>query len=193
MSKAKNVLIGLGSLFVVGAIASAGDSPTNKSQTGDATNAALSSQSQSVDTTKQSKINTVEKKTETKTEAIPYESVTQNDNTVASGQTSVTGGVDGVRTITYEVTYTNGTETSRTQTSSVITMQPVTKVTKVGTKVASSGSSCSGGYINSVGNCVQSPGDSPSGATAQCKDGTYSYSQSRSGTCSHHGGVATWL
>jgi hypothetical protein len=29
--------------------------------------------------------------------------------------------------------------------------------------------------------------------TAQCKDGSYSMSQHRSGTCSHHGGVANWL
>jgi hypothetical protein len=33
----------------------------------------------------------------------------------------------------------------------------------------------------------------PPGATARCNDGTYSYSQHHSGTCSHHGGVATWL
>jgi hypothetical protein len=33
----------------------------------------------------------------------------------------------------------------------------------------------------------------PPGATAKCRDGTYSYSQHRSGTCSHHGGVAEWL
>ena len=33
----------------------------------------------------------------------------------------------------------------------------------------------------------------PAGATARCRDGTYSYSQHRSGTCSHHGGVAAWL
>lgn len=33
----------------------------------------------------------------------------------------------------------------------------------------------------------------PSGATALCRDGTYSYSQHRQGTCSHHGGVAEWL
>lgn len=33
----------------------------------------------------------------------------------------------------------------------------------------------------------------PAGATAVCRDGTYSYSQHRSGTCSSHGGVATWL
>lgn len=48
-------------------------------------------------------------------------------------------------------------------------------------------------YRNSDGNCVHRPGDNPSGATAVCKDGTYSYSQHRSGTCSGHGGVRTWL
>lgn len=32
----------------------------------------------------------------------------------------------------------------------------------------------------------------PAGVTAKCRDGSYSYSQSRRGTCSHHGGVATW-
>ena len=33
----------------------------------------------------------------------------------------------------------------------------------------------------------------PTGATAKCKDGTYSKSAHRSGTCSRHGGVAEWL
>jgi hypothetical protein len=36
-------------------------------------------------------------------------------------------------------------------------------------------------------------GGPPPGATARCRDGTYSFSQHRSGTCSHHGGVAAWL
>lgn len=51
-------------------------------------------------------------------------------------------------------------------------------------------------YINSQGNEVHSPAYAPSippGATAICRDGTYSFSQSRRGTCSHHGGVAQWL
>jgi len=33
----------------------------------------------------------------------------------------------------------------------------------------------------------------PSNVTAVCRDGTYSYSQHRQGTCSHHGGVAYWV
>lgn len=51
-------------------------------------------------------------------------------------------------------------------------------------------------YINSDGNCVPRPQHAPSapaGATAKCEDGTYSFSQNRRGTCSGHGGVASWL
>ena len=33
----------------------------------------------------------------------------------------------------------------------------------------------------------------PTGATAKCKDGTYSKSKHRKGSCSHHGGVAEFL
>jgi uncharacterized protein with FMN-binding domain len=32
----------------------------------------------------------------------------------------------------------------------------------------------------------------PRGATAKCKDGTYSYSAHARGTCSHHRGVKYW-
>lgn len=53
-------------------------------------------------------------------------------------------------------------------------------------------------YVNSAGNTVHSPatttdGSVPAGASAKCVDGTFSFSQSRRGTCSHHGGVASWL
>ncbi|MDI1290054.1 MAG: DUF3761 domain-containing protein [bacterium] len=48
-------------------------------------------------------------------------------------------------------------------------------------------------YQNSSGNCVNRPSSPPSGASAKCRDGSYSYSQHRPGTCSGHGGVATWL
>jgi len=51
-------------------------------------------------------------------------------------------------------------------------------------------------YTNSDGETVHSPAYSetvPAGAMAQCRDGTYSFSQHRRGTCSHHGGVQRWL
>ncbi len=51
-------------------------------------------------------------------------------------------------------------------------------------------------YTNSFGQKVQSPtyyNSAPAGATALCRDGTYSFSKNRRGTCSHHGGVARWL
>lgn len=53
-------------------------------------------------------------------------------------------------------------------------------------------------YKASNGREVHSParptqGQVPTGASAQCRDGSYSFSQHRRGTCSHHGGVASWL
>lgn len=53
-------------------------------------------------------------------------------------------------------------------------------------------------YTNVDGQVVHSPaagtdGSQPAGATAQCADATYSFSQHRQGTCSHHGGVSQWL
>ncbi|TAM74745.1 MAG: DUF3761 domain-containing protein [Candidimonas sp.] len=54
-----------------------------------------------------------------------------------------------------------------------------------------------GHYTNKNGEVVHSPahtknGSKPSGATAQCRDGTYSFSRSHRGTCSGHHGVAQW-
>lgn len=53
-------------------------------------------------------------------------------------------------------------------------------------------------YVNKDGQSIHSPAKStsgaiPAGASAQCRDGTYSFSRHRSGTCSRHGGVGQWL
>jgi hypothetical protein len=52
-------------------------------------------------------------------------------------------------------------------------------------------------YTNENNSSETSNGDNgsspPLGATAICRDGTYSDSQHRRGTCSWHGGVAKWL
>lgn len=53
-----------------------------------------------------------------------------------------------------------------------------------------------GYYTNREGHSVHRPTHAhhaPRGATAHCRDGTYSFSENHRGTCSHHGGVAEWL
>lgn len=74
------------------------------------------------------------------------------------------------------------------------TVKPTPKPTVVSTPIQVE-APC-GTYVNSAGQTVPSPCEydsAPPGATAICGDGTYSFSQSRRGTCSHHGGVAQWL
>ena len=49
-------------------------------------------------------------------------------------------------------------------------------------------------YTNISGHYVHSPsrmrnGSRPPGASAQCSDGTWSFSEHARGTCSHHGGI----
>lgn len=126
---------------------------------------------------------------------IPYTTETKDDSSLVLGSSSTTReGVDGEKLITYLVTYIDSKETGRAIKGEQITKEPISKVVTKGTYVAPSSISGSGnGYINSQGNYVPSPSSDPAGATAKCSDGTYSYSQSRRGTCSHHGGVAIWL
>ena len=77
----------------------------------------------------------VVRKTVTATQRIPYSTRRVNDPNLAKGTEKVrTAGVNGVRTVTYEVTYTDGTETARKVVRSVVTKQPVTRVVAVGTK-----------------------------------------------------------
>lgn len=47
-------------------------------------------------------------------------------------------------------------------------------------------------YTNANGPAYSTNTTVPAGATAQCADGTYSFSQHHSGSCSHHGGVVQW-
>ncbi len=142
------------------------------------------------------KVQPLVSKIETSTEAIPFDTQNVDDATLASGTVQTkTEGVNGVKTKTWNVTYTDGKETKRDFVKEEVTKAPVAKVVLHGTKVAVN---CPNGtYVNSDGNVVcrpyPSPDGPPAGATARCVDGTYSFSQHRSGTCSHHGGVAQWL
>lgn len=139
-----------------------------------------------------------ETKTLTETVSIVYQKVTTNDEGLEKGKTLLkTSGANGVRTYTYEVTFSDGVQTSKKLIKDEVTTAPISEVTHVGTKAAKPLQSCPDGtYTNTYGDEVCRPSESPtvpSGATARCRDGTYSYSQSRSGTCSHHGGVGQWL
>ncbi|WP_421449233.1 G5 domain-containing protein [Streptococcus suis] len=73
----------------------------------------------------------------TETEAIPYETVRENDPTLEEGKEVVSvAGEAGVRTIVYTVTKTDGVETSRVVKSDSVTTPAVNEVIKVGTKKA---------------------------------------------------------
>jgi hypothetical protein len=49
-------------------------------------------------------------------------------------------------------------------------------------------------YVNSSGHLVHSPscGQKHEKRTAECRDGSVSFSEHHRGACSHHGGVAHW-
>jgi uncharacterized protein YabE (DUF348 family) len=66
---------------------------------------------------------------------IPFAEQTVQDPTLAKGTTRIrTRGVPGVKTLTYQVTVTNGVETGRKLVGEAVTRAPVDKVTVIGTK-----------------------------------------------------------
>lgn len=194
LSTPKKILVGLATFVVVSA-GMAGVNPDNRTVTTTAAN--TQDQIATIINNQKTLAETVNKKQIIDKQVVSYSTSIKNDPSLYVGteKTLVTG-VNGERTVTYEVTYKGDTEISRLQLSDVMTKQPVNEIKAVGTRSrdqSTGGSSCSNGYINTYGNCVASPSSSPNGATAKCRDGTYSYSQSRRGTCSSHGGVASWL
>ena len=122
---------------------------------------------------------------------------------------TISGNVSTITTIPTDTTTTIATTTTTPVTSTVdvpiVTTVPLPAPTTVEAAVPQQGSGGSGGsetscgsdsYVNSDGQCVHDPVQAPSaptGATAKCQDGSYSFSKHHSGTCSGHGGVAEWL
>jgi hypothetical protein len=93
----------------------------------------------------------VETRTVTQTAAIAYSTRTVKDTALAKGKTKVrTKGVAGVRTLTYQVTFVDGQQTTKKLVKSVVTRKPVTKVVAVGAK-STSGGGCDPNYS---GACV---------------------------------------
>lgn len=154
----------------------------------------------------------IETKEETKLEDIEFQTENKDDSTLEKGQTKVQQeGKNGTKETKFKVTYTDGKETAREKISETTTIQPVNKIVLTGTKekpvvtstpaptystptlAPTTTTQPTNTYTNVDGNTIESPSSNQSGATAKCRDGSYSHSQHRSGTCSGHGGVAEWL
>lgn len=115
------------------------------------------------------------------------------DPTKSKGSSGVkTTGVQGVKQISYHYAKNEGEAETKTLVSESVVTPAIDEVDWYGTYVQHI--YCTNGYyVNSDGTEVCSPTiTNGGGATAQCMDGTYSYSLHRSGTCSHHGGVSVW-
>ncbi|MER7458223.1 G5 domain-containing protein [Micromonospora sp. NPDC126480] len=114
----------------------------------------------------------VEVRTVTATQRIPHATRTVKDSSLAQGKRVVrTRGVDGVRTLTYEVTVTDGVQTGRKLIGSEVTKKPVTEVVAVGTKPASR---CDPNYspcvpIASDVDCAGGGGNGPAYVTGPVK------------------------
>ncbi|MFG1777727.1 G5 domain-containing protein [Micromonospora sp. NPDC049048] len=77
----------------------------------------------------------VRTRTVTETQRIAFQTRTIRDSSLPKGTRKVsTRGVAGVRTLTYQVTHTDGVQTARKLVKSEITKAPVTRVVRVGTK-----------------------------------------------------------
>jgi hypothetical protein len=107
----------------------------------------------------------VERRIVTQTQSIPFGNRTVSDASLPKGTTKVlTRGVPGVKTFTFEVTLTNGVETSRKLLSQAVTRAPVTQVVAVGTKATQQ---CDPNYsgacvpIASDVDCAGGSGDGP--------------------------------
>jgi hypothetical protein len=111
----------------------------------------------------------ITQQTVTQTKAVPFTSTTVQDANVAQGTTKVTtAGVNGVETLTYQDTYTNGNQIAQKQMSDVVTTQPVAQVTSVGTYVAPAPAPTSAATPTTTTSCT------PLSASGNCyKPGEY--------------------
>jgi resuscitation-promoting factor RpfB len=80
----------------------------------------------------------VEKRTVVAKVKLPFTTKRVRDSSLTEGRTKVrTRGATGVKTVTYEVTLTDGVQTGRRLVSSVVTTAPTAKVVAIGTRPVS--------------------------------------------------------
>jgi hypothetical protein len=119
----------VGTVFVLWALSGCGKAPTVEYDSG----ADPRPVTATTTTTKAAPV--VETRTVTETQEIPFTEKTVNDSTLTKGTRKITTtGVAGVKTLTYQVTLTDGVETGKKLLSEVVTKAPVTQIVAVGTK-----------------------------------------------------------
>lgn len=106
-------------------------------------------------------VNRVTIETTVETESIPYETTYEDDSSLEKGkEQTVTGGEDGQKEVTYQITRVDGVEESREAVSENVTKEAVNAVVRRGTKSASSSAASSGSSSQN-----SSSGSSSSGKT----------------------------
>lgn len=118
------------------------------------------------------KLPVITKSTVIETRPVPFTSTTVNDTYMDEGLTEIrTAGVNGIRTLTYEVTTTDGIQSDKKLIKDEVTTRPTTQVTAIGTYVApkprpkpqATSSSCDPNYS---GGCV------PIASDVDCRGGS---------------------
>lgn len=96
----------------------------------------ISDSQQAKQQTKTKSVPIITTKVETVKSSIPFAKTSQNDSTLAKGETKISQtGVNGEKTTTYSVQYQNGKEISRKQVKSEVTKKPINEIKLVGTYV----------------------------------------------------------
>ncbi|MFG2088306.1 MULTISPECIES: G5 domain-containing protein [unclassified Spirillospora] len=155
-----SAIAAISTLLALGACNAETGSPTAASPTNAVASAAPSTASATAEPTP-----SVATRTVTETRKIPYKTRRVNDPTLAKGRTKVKRrGVPGVRTLTYEVTSTDGEETDKRLLREAVTKKPVTRIIAIGTEQARR---CDPNYsgacvpITSDVDCAGGSGDGP--------------------------------
>ncbi len=122
-------------------------------------------------------------------DALAFANGISNTNLIVVGQSLIIPLVGAVRSV--------GGEAQLSSTSPLVTSPlpsvPPTATPRLATSVPPTATRLPATSVPRV--VAQTPTPQPrrcAGATALCRDGTCSYSKTRQGTCSHHGGVAVW-
>jgi resuscitation-promoting factor RpfB len=130
-------------------VAEAGIAPTGQSELADGVQPETTDAADTDTSTADSK---VVKKTVTTTKKIAFSTRTVKDGSLAKGKKrTMSHGLSGVRTLTYEITLTGGKQTAKKLIKSEVTRKPVAQVIAIGTQASPPKSQCDPNYS---GACV---------------------------------------